>query len=51
MSNDPDVATIAHVIQQAIAPVFLLTGIGSLLSVMANRLTRIIERARLVETA
>lgn len=51
MSNDLDVTTIAHVIQLAIAPVFLLTGIGSLLGVMANRLARIIDRARFVEAA
>jgi hypothetical protein len=46
---DQNVATIAHVIQLAIAPVFLLTGIGSLLAVMANRLARIIDRSRFLE--
>ncbi len=51
MLADQDVTTIAHVIQLAIAPVFLLTGIGSLLSVMANRLARIIDRARVLEHA
>jgi len=51
MLSDQDITTIAHVIQLAIAPVFLLTGIGSLLSVMANRLARIIDRARFVESA
>lgn len=51
MLSDQEVSTIAHVIQLAIAPVFLLTGIGSLLSVMANRLARIIDRARVVEGA
>ncbi len=50
MLMDQDVSTIAHVIQLAIAPVFLLTGIGSLLSVMANRLARIIDRSRVVES-
>ncbi|MBI3716459.1 MAG: DUF2721 domain-containing protein [Betaproteobacteria bacterium] len=39
-------AMIQQAIQLAIAPVFLLTGIASLLSVMANRLARIIDRAR-----
>ena len=48
--SDQDITTIAHVIQLAIAPVFLLTGIGSLLAVMANRLARIIDRARFVES-
>jgi len=47
--SDPDVSLIAHVIQLAVAPVFLLTGVGALLSVMTNRLGRVIDRARLVE--
>ena len=37
---------IAHAIQLAVAPVFLLTGIASLLAVMATRLARVIDRAR-----
>jgi len=37
---------ISHAIQLAIAPVFLLTGIASLLGVMATRLARVIDRAR-----
>lgn len=41
--------SVARVIQLAIAPVFLLTAIGSLLSVMTNRLHRIIDRARVWE--
>jgi hypothetical protein len=40
------IPVIAHAIQLAIAPVFLLTGIAALLGVMANRLARIIDRAR-----
>lgn len=40
---------IAHVIQLAIAPVFLLTGIGAILAVMTNRLARIVDRARVLE--
>lgn len=50
MNSEHDVALIAHVIQLAIAPVFLLTGVGALLTVMTNRLGRIIDRARRVET-
>lgn len=42
----PDLQDIAHAIQLAIAPVFLLTGIAGLLSVMTNRLARIIDRGR-----
>ena len=40
---------IAHVIQLAVAPVFLLTGVGAILAVMSNRLSRIIDRARALE--
>jgi hypothetical protein len=50
MPNDPDVAIIAHVIQLAVAPVFLLAGIGALLNVMTNRLGRVIDRARRLES-
>jgi hypothetical protein len=49
MQAETDIAGLAHVIQLAIAPVFLITGIGSLLGVMAHRLGRIIDRARFVE--
>jgi hypothetical protein len=41
-----DTGIIAHAIQLAIAPVFLLTGVAGLLGVMANRLARVIDRAR-----
>ncbi|MDX2220850.1 MAG: DUF2721 domain-containing protein [Burkholderiales bacterium] len=37
---------VAHAIQLALAPVFLLTGIAGLLNVMAGRLARIIDRGR-----
>ena len=40
---------ISHAIQLAIAPVFLLTGIAALLSVMANRLARVVDRTRYVQ--
>jgi hypothetical protein len=42
---------VAHAIQLALAPVFLLTGIAGILNVMAGRLGRIIDRGRaLTET-
>jgi hypothetical protein len=44
-----DVEVIAHVVQLAVAPVFLLTGVAALLGVMTNRLARVIDRARLLE--
>jgi Protein of unknown function (DUF2721) len=37
------------VIQLAVAPVFLLTGVSGLLGVLTNRLARIIDRARQLE--
>lgn len=43
------VGAVAHVIELAVAPVFLLTAIGTMLSVMTNRLARIIDRARFYE--
>lgn len=43
-------ADIAHVIQLAVAPVFLLAGLGSILGVMANRLARVVDRARILES-
>jgi hypothetical protein len=43
-----DVA-VAHAIQLAVAPVFLLSGIGAMLAVMTSRLGRIIDRARDLE--
>ena len=48
MPEYPDIA-VAHVIQLAVAPVFLLSGIGAILAVMTNRLGRIIDRARVLE--
>lgn len=39
---------IAHVIQLAIAPVFLLTAIGTLLNVLAGRLGRAVDRRRVL---
>ncbi|HSD70691.1 MAG TPA: DUF2721 domain-containing protein [Woeseiaceae bacterium] len=43
------VNTIAAAIQLAIAPVFLLTGIGAILSVLTIRLGRVVDRLRLVQ--
>ena len=43
------ISDIGHVIQLAIAPVFLLTGVGTLLMVLTNRLARIIDRTRVLE--
>jgi hypothetical protein len=40
---------IGHVIQLAIAPVFLLTGVATKLTVLMNRLARIIDRTRVLK--
>ncbi len=42
-------ADIAHLIQLAVAPVFLLAGIGSILNELAQRLARVVDRARRIE--
>lgn len=49
MQADTGVAAIAHVIQLSVAPVFLLSGIGAMLSVMTSRLARVVDRARVLE--
>ncbi|GAC1623079.1 MAG: DUF2721 domain-containing protein [Nevskia sp.] len=49
MVDEPQIASIAHVIQLAVAPVFLLSGIGAILNVLSNRLSRIVDRARQME--
>ncbi len=49
MFQETGIITTSGVIQQAVAPVFLLTGIGAMLSVMTSRLSRIVDRARAVE--
>lgn len=51
MTIDQGIPIVSHAIQLAIAPVFLVTGIAGLLGVMANRLARVIDRARVIEQA
>ena len=45
----PYLSTVSETIQAAIAPVFLLAGIGAFLNVMVGRLARIVDRARNIE--
>lgn len=45
-----NIPAIAHVIQQAVAPVFLLTGVGAILGVLINRLARVVDRFRLLDS-
>ena len=49
MASPSSIGDIAHVIQLAIAPVFLLTGVGTILAVLSNRLGRAVDRSRVVE--
>jgi hypothetical protein len=46
MQVTTDITNVAHVIELAVAPVFLLTGIGAILGVITNRLARIVDRSR-----
>lgn len=43
------VGDIGHIIQLSVAPVFLLTGVGTNLMVLTNRLGRITDRSRVLE--
>ena len=45
----PDLSTVTHGIQLAVAPVFLLTAVSGMIAAVAGRLARIIDRARLLE--
>lgn len=44
--SDQTIYDISHVIQLSVAPVFLLTSIGTILGVLSTRLARIVDRAR-----
>jgi MFS family permease len=46
---ETDVLQVAQIIQLAVAPVFLLAGVGAFLNVCAGRLARIVDRARELE--
>lgn len=44
-----DISSVAAIIQLAVAPVFLLAGIGGILNVVAGRLARVVDRVRSLE--
>ena len=46
---DLSVTTVAEIVRLALAPVFLLSGIGAFLNVLASRLSRIVDRSREIE--
>jgi hypothetical protein len=45
----PSSIDIAHLIQVALTPIFLVSAIGVTLNVLTNRLARIVDRARAME--
>jgi hypothetical protein len=49
MNFAPDLATVTHGIQLAVAPVFLMTAVAGMIAAVAGRLSRIIDRARFLE--
>ncbi len=46
----PTVSTIAETIQLSLSPVFMLAGIGAILNMLVGRLSRVVDRARVLET-
>ena len=46
---ETSVNTVAEIVRLALAPVFLLSGIGAFLNVLASRLSRIVDRSRDIE--
>jgi hypothetical protein len=48
MPLDTSLADLARTIQLAVAPVFLLTALGTLLNLLSSRIARIVDRARVL---
>jgi len=44
-SDNDSINTVSHLIQLAVAPVFLLAGVAGVLNVLVNRLSRIIDKS------
>src|SRR5258708_36656613 len=49
MVNPENVIDVTRLIQLAIAPVFLLTAVGTIIGVLSNRLGRAVDRSRTLE--
>jgi hypothetical protein len=49
IAADLSATIVGDIVRQAVAPVFLLSGIGAFLNVCASRLSRIVDRSRFVE--
>ncbi len=50
MESESTLTTVGQAVQLSLAPVFLLSGVGAMLAVMTNRLTRIVDRGRAIES-
>jgi hypothetical protein len=48
MPDETPITAVARVIQLSVAPVFLLTALGTLLGVFSTRLGRIVDRTRIL---
>jgi hypothetical protein len=48
MTDDNSINTVSHLIQLAVAPVFLLAGMAGVLNVFVGRLSRIIDKAEIL---
>jgi hypothetical protein len=48
MPGESPIADVAHVIQLSVAPVFLLTAVGTILGVLSTRLGRVVDRSRVL---
>lgn len=51
MPIETHVADITHVIQLAVAPVFMLTAVGTIINALNSRLGRAVDRRRVLEAA
>ena len=49
MVNPENVIDVTRLIQLAVAPVFLLTAVGTIIGVLSNRLGRAVDRSRALE--
>ena len=49
MNIATDIEVISHAIELAVAPVFLLAGVGAILNVLTTRLARAVDRSRVLQ--
>jgi Protein of unknown function (DUF2721) len=44
-----DINNVTHLVQMALTPAFLLSGIGAVLAVLSSRLSRVVDRSHQIE--